>query len=72
MSGVQVRSPNLRSVRYDADKKLLEVELHTRDRYQFFDVPAAVYEQLQSADSREQFFDRNIRLKYRHRRIFQI
>jgi hypothetical protein len=72
MSGVQVRSTNLRSVRYDPDKKLLEVELYANDRYQFFDVPATVYEELLKAESREQFFDRNIRLKYRHRRIFQI
>ena len=72
MSGGQIRSTSLRIVRYDADKKLLEVELYTNDRYQFFDVPAEVYEQLMKADSREQFFDRNIRLKYRHRRIFQI
>lgn len=72
MSGVQVRSTSLRSVRYDAEKKLLEVELHTKDRYQFFEVPAAVYEELMKAESREHFFDRNIRLKYRHRRIFQI
>lgn len=72
MSGVQVRSTSLRIVRYDADKKLLEVELYTNDRYQFFDVPAAVYRELMAAEAREQFFDRNIRLKYRHRRIFQI
>jgi len=72
MSGGQVRSTSLRIVRYDADKKLLEVELYANDRYQFFDVPAEVNEQLLKADSREQFFDRNIRLKYRHRRIFQI
>jgi hypothetical protein len=72
MSGVQVRSMKLRSVCYDAVKKLLEVELNGSDRYQFFDVPAVVYEELMTADSREQFFDRYIRLKYRHRRFFSI
>ncbi|MDR3562863.1 MAG: KTSC domain-containing protein [Negativicutes bacterium] len=72
MSGVHVKATSLRSVQYDAGRKLLEVELSAGDRYQFFDVPATVYEELMQVGSRDQFFDRNIRLKYRHRRILQI
>lgn len=72
MTNGQVKSLGLRSVHYDAEKKILEVTLHVGDVYQYYDVPAIVYEELTLAELPEQYFDRYIRLRYRHRRMIQI
>jgi hypothetical protein len=72
MSGVHVKSTNLRSVHYDADKKMLEVELYPGQRYQYLDVPNQLYDELLQAESALHFFDQHIRLCFRHRRVIQI
>jgi hypothetical protein len=72
MSGVNVKSTSLRSVQYDTEKRVLQVELHAGELFQYFDVPAKIYEELLAAESQEQYFDWRIRLKFRHRRVLQI
>lgn len=72
MTGAHVKATHLLSVRYDQEKELLEVELHSGGLCQFYGVPAEAYQQLMAAESREHYFDRNIRLKYKHRHILRI
>lgn len=72
MSGVHVKATNLRTVHYDPEKKMLEVEFHSGGSCQFYGVPESVYQELLAAESREHYFDRYIRLKYSHRHFLKI
>lgn len=72
MNGVQGKSTSLRSVHYDAVNKILQVELYVGGSYHYADVPANIYDEMLQAESPFQFFERNIRLKFRHRRVLQI
>jgi len=72
MTSGQLKSLGLGSVHYDAEREILEVVLHEGDVYQYYDVPAIVYGELMLAESSRTYFDRNIRLRYRHRRMLQI
>lgn len=71
MRGTTVKS-NLRSVRYDAETRILEVEFHAGGLCEYHDVPLVVYESLLTAASRDEYFDKHIRFRFRHRHIFKI
>jgi len=63
------RSSNLSRVRYDESTNTLEIEFHGGRVYQYFDVPAHVYEGLISADSHGTFFNEQIKGYYRFARV---
>ena len=63
-----VSSSNLRSVGYDSDKLILEIEFHESGIYQYSGVPERVYRGLLSAKSIGSFFHKNIKDKYRYRK----
>jgi len=60
MERQSVESSNLASIGYDAENEVLEIEFNNGGVYQYFDVPENVYEELMSASSHGQYFDRNI------------
>jgi hypothetical protein len=60
-----VNSSVIRSIGYDADAKVLEVEFRTARIYQYFEVPARVHEDLLHAKSIGEFFNHQIRKEYR-------
>jgi hypothetical protein len=51
----------LRSVGYDPDQQLLEVELQDGKIYQYTDIPEQTYRGLMGADSLGRYFNYNIR-----------
>lgn len=61
MNRQSVESSNLASVGYDAENEILEIEFNHGGDYKYFDVPENVYEELMSASSHGQYFDRNIK-----------
>ena len=61
MERLSVESSNLASVGYDAENEILEIEFNHGGIYQYFDVLENVYEELMSASSHGQYFDRNIK-----------
>lgn len=61
MKRQSVESSNLASVGYDVENEILEIEFNKGGVYQYFDVPENVYEELMSASSHGQYFDRNIK-----------
>lgn len=71
MRGPTVKA-NLRSIRYNAEKQQLEIEFPAGGLCQYYGVPAEVYEALTSASDREEYFEKHIRFRFRHRHIFQI
>lgn len=64
-----VQSSDLRSVGYDAATQTLEIEFNSGGIYQYYGVPAAVYQGLMSAASHGQYFHAHIKDVYRVSRI---
>lgn len=56
-----VRSSALRSVGYDQEQRVLEIQFTNGAVYQYFDVPAEVYSGLMAAESHGWYFNRHIR-----------
>jgi len=69
MNRQSVTSSNIASIGYDADSQTLEVEFLNGGIYQYFDVPAHVYEELMSAGSHGQYLARNIKGVYRYSKV---
>ena len=69
MNHVAVSSTSLRSIGYQAGKKLLEIEFHNGRRYRYFRVPEAVHQAFMAAESHGRYFNAHIRPSYSYRRI---
>lgn len=69
MERIHVSSSNLRSVGYDYEESILEIEFHSGSVYQYFNVPQQRYESLINASSKGSYFAAHIRNIYRYRRI---
>jgi hypothetical protein len=68
MNRTAINSSNIAEVGYDASTGTLELLFHNGRLYQYFDVPAAVHEELLQAPSPGQYFYQNIRGVYRYAR----
>ncbi|HDD44782.1 MAG TPA: KTSC domain-containing protein [Candidatus Desulfofervidus auxilii] len=69
MDRTSVVSSNLKSVGYDVNTKILEIEFQNGSVYQYYEVPLNIYEGLMKAPSHGKFFHARIRNVYRYRRI---
>lgn len=69
MKRTPVESTVLRSVGYDADERILEVEFVSDDVYRYFVVPRSVHAALMEADSPGRYFNQTIRDKYPTRQV---
>ena len=64
-----VTSSNLAEVGYDPELETLEVQFRPGGVYQYFNVPAFMYERLMSADSLGRFFNAEIKGHYPEAKI---
>ncbi len=64
-----VSSSDIRSVGYDRDTQVLEIEFHSGGSYQYSNVPGSVYVGLMSAGSHGRYFHDFIKGKYPYRRV---
>jgi len=70
MERTSVVSSNLKSVGYDEENEILEIEFLQGGVYQYLNVPQSVYDGLMKASSHGQYFDRNVKKAgYRCRKI---
>ncbi|NTV46696.1 MAG: KTSC domain-containing protein [Chlorobiales bacterium] len=69
MDRTPISSSNLRSVGYDQNQKILEVEFDSGSVYQYYSIPESVYSELMSASSHGKYFSRYIRNNYSYRQI---
>jgi len=60
-----VESTAIAAVGYSKHRHILEIEFVNGAVYRYLDVPAAVYRDLMSAESKARFYDSNIRRHYR-------
>lgn len=64
-----VDSSNLKSIGYDPEMQILEVEFQSGAVYQYMDVPTHVYDSLMAASSHGQYFSANIRNNYAYSKL---
>lgn len=69
MNRIPVSSSNVAAVGYDQTTLTLEVEFHSGSVYQYFDVPAPVYQGLMSAGSVGSYLSQNIKNSYRYSKL---
>lgn len=69
MNRIPVNSSDLRSVGYDETTKVLEIEFHGGQIYQYYGVPRAVYEGLMQAASHGKYFHAHIKNVYSYQRV---
>ena len=62
-------SSNVAGFDYIEDRQVLVVEFKSGGKYNYFDVPTAVYEQMKAAPSKGQFLAQNIKNIYRYARV---
>jgi KTSC domain len=61
----EVQSTAIAKVGYSKRRHILEIEFVNGACYRYLDVPAVVYGELMSAESKARFYDSNIRKHYR-------
>jgi len=69
MDRVRVSSSNLRSVGYDEQSAVLEVEFHSGGVYQYSGVPRSTFEALMRAASKGAYLDAYIKARFSYRRV---
>lgn len=69
MKRVAVRSRSIKTLGYDEDKQVLELEFHGGAVYQYFAVPPIEYAQLMDGRSIGQFINACIKERYSFKKI---
>lgn len=69
MERIPVTSSNVRSVGYDAQSEVLEIEFHDNSIYHYSGVPRPEYDGLMSASSKGKYFSAQIKGRYPYTRI---
>ncbi|MGH3468522.1 MAG: KTSC domain-containing protein [Thermocrispum sp.] len=69
MKRTPVESTVLRSIGYDADEGILEIEFVSDDVYRYFVVPRSVHTALMESDSPGRYFNQTIRDRYPTRQV---
>lgn len=69
MNRKSVISSDIRSIGYDDETCILEIEFHSGGIYQYYSVPRAVYERLMNASSYGKYFHAHVKGVFDHQRI---
>lgn len=64
-----VESSNIKSIGYDTENKILEVEFRHGGIYQYLDIPENIYEEFMNADSHGKYFSEKIRNDNDYRKL---
>lgn len=64
-----VHSSSIRSIGYDPDNEILEIELRNGGIYQYFKVPAAKYDDLTKASSIGRYYTVYIKNAFQFRKV---
>ena len=69
MKIIAVESSTLRSVAYDKDREVLQLEFQSRAVYRYLGVPEAVYRALLQAPSKGAYFNHHVRLQFPYEQV---
>jgi hypothetical protein len=72
MTWVPLESKMLLAAAYEANKRFLYLRFHSGDVYRYFDFPEEDFQLFLLAESKGQFFLRNIRNCFRYERIAKL
>lgn len=64
-----VTSSNIRSIGYDPQSAVLEVEFTSGDVYRYFNVPERLHRELMNASSHGRFLNEYIKYSYRYQKV---
>jgi hypothetical protein len=64
-----VRSSTIRTIGYDPETRVLEIEFHRRGTYRYFDVPDLVYRGLIRSLSKGSYFNTAISQRFRNEEV---
>ena len=64
-----VQSTNIRSVGYDPQEMILEVEFYSGSVYQYLNVSHAVYQEFMASNSKGKYLNSSIKPHYSFRRL---
>jgi hypothetical protein len=64
-----VSSSDIQSVGYDPQTQTLEIEFNSGGVYQYFHVPASIYQGLMNAGSHGRYFHQNIKNSFSYHRV---
>lgn len=62
------QSSNIARFAYEAPSQVLTVEFKTGGTYNYFDIPAVIFEQMMAASSKGQFLAQQIKGRFRYAR----
>ena len=69
MERKNVISSNLKSIGYDEESKVLEIEFKSGGTYQYYSVPPQIFTNLSSAPSKGKFFHSHIKDVFSFKKI---
>jgi hypothetical protein len=69
MDREQVKSSNIKSVGYDPEQKILEIEFKSGSVYQYEEVPEDVFQEMLVAESVGKYFNTQVKGIYSEKRI---
>ena len=69
MNWIAVDSSTISRMAYADDRKVLTVEFKSGTRYEYFDVPSVVFDQMRGSASKGQFLAANIKGRFRYARV---
>ena len=68
MNWIPVTSTNVNALAYDEQDQVMSVEFKAGNRYQYFEVPPHIFDECLNASSVGQYFNKNIKNKFRYSR----
>lgn len=69
MQRIEVESSNIKSIWYDVNNSILEIEFNDNSVYQYLNVPEYEYNWIMSADSHWKYLNSNIKNNYKYKQI---
>ncbi len=69
MERQNVTSSMIRSIGYDFDNQILEIEFNSGAIWQYYDFPEYLWYEYESSDSKGKFFHREIKGQYSESRV---
>lgn len=64
MDRLGIESSMIRSIGYDVDNVILEIEFNSGEVWQYYDFPESIWYEFSSSDSQGRFFHREIKNQY--------
>lgn len=54
---------------YDSSRRVLTIEFKSGTRYEYFDVPSVIFDQMKGSGSKGQYLAANIKGRFRYARV---